>query len=644
MNENLKHIEHVIGIDLGHGETSAAICSLQWDTSVEQLDPVKDLKLSGSKAVVPSAITFLEDGSARVGEAAFNIDLLKQAQVHVGFKQKPVDVNGEAEKIMIRFMKEVYNLIRSIYAGILTDGNHLVYIATPSGWDKETKRLYVKMAQAAGLPTPNDGVTSESRAAFVKAQHDATLLLGRSMDKGAIVFDMGSSTLDFTYMNTSENLNHPIDNGYDCGASHVEETILVNLEKENESIQLFEKKYPELRDYLSFLVRRFKEDVYSRPDERIRKTYNFEDFIEDADLEDERFKIAFMPGELDQLLEKEGYIDSIRKALIDFKSRFIPGKPIYGVLLTGGASKMTFIKQLVCDCWDLSEDQVHYDIDPSLTISRGVAEVARMDLRTGGMEKGLEHEIEELKKNNKIYNTFIESFSKSYKEELTNAIKYALDTFATSKTDLSLNDLGKYLDAAPKRAASAMTRKTPDILQVAIEQNMSNVVEIVEDICKHYSQEGMEVNVTYDVAIPQFSSIDVANLTDAVVADVISTDELGRMIGTAGLAMGGGLLAAALSGPVGWIAGGIVAARWLLGETDEQRKTRLMNEKMDQVNRGVKKNEVLETLDEKLKDVDTKIKTALLGDAKMKQTVLNCVTKTLESYRENLKAARILID
>ena len=167
MNENLKKIEHVIGIDLGHGETSAAICSLQWDTSVEQLEPVKDLKLSGNKAVIPSAITFLDDGSARVGDSAFNTELLKKAKVHVGFKRKPENVSGEAEQTMIRFMKEVYNRIRFSYAGILTDGNHLVYIATPSGWDKDTKQLYVRMAQIAGLPTPNDGVTSESRAAFV---------------------------------------------------------------------------------------------------------------------------------------------------------------------------------------------------------------------------------------------------------------------------------------------------------------------------------------------------------------------------------------------------------------------------------------------------------------------------------------------
>ncbi len=640
MNENLKKIEHVIGIDLGHGETSAAICSLQWDTSVEQLEPVKDLKLSGSNAVIPSAITFLEDGSARIGEAAFNIDLLKQAQVHVGFKKKPVDVDGEAEKIMTRFMKEVYNLIRSIYAGILTDGNHLVYIATPSGWDKDTKQLYVKMAQAAGLPTPNDGVTSESRAAFVKAQHDATLLLGRSMDKGAIVFDMGSSTLDFTYMNTSENLDHPIDNGYDCGASHVEKTILENLEKENEAIQLFEKKYPELRDYLSFLVRRFKEDVYTRPDERIRKTYNFEDFIEDEDLEDERFKIAFMPGELDQLLEKEGYIDSIRKALIDFKSKYIPGKPIYGVLLTGGASKMTFIKQLVCACWDLSEDQVHYDIDPSLTISRGVAEVARMDLRTGGMEKSLSQDIQELENSDDIYNMFIDEFSKQFSQKFSEDLQVALENYATSSTDYCREDLQQFITLAANHAVESMTSRSPKILETAVENNLKDIQEKVERIRLHYIQEGMKMNVSYDVSVPKFNNddMDLNEMMASVVAEIMSDKMFWS--GLASSALVAGLL---IPG-VRLFAGAALALKFLFGKSEEEKQKEVMTQKLTQSERQQDQTAILSKLEQVTNDTEQKVKTKLASDPQVKRTIKQCVAKTLQNYRENLKAARLLID
>ena len=65
--EQKKKIEYIIGIDLGHGETSAAICPMQWDTAVEQLDPAKDLDMGGNKKVMPSAITILDNGNAYIG-------------------------------------------------------------------------------------------------------------------------------------------------------------------------------------------------------------------------------------------------------------------------------------------------------------------------------------------------------------------------------------------------------------------------------------------------------------------------------------------------------------------------------------------------------------------------------------------------
>lgn len=121
---------------------------------------------------------------------------------------------------MIRFMQEVYRRIRENNSAMLTDDNHLIYIATPSGWDKSTQSLYLQMAKQAGLPVA--GVTKESRAAFVRAQHDVTSGIGKYIEKGAVVFDMGSSTLDFTYMKANNKL---IDNGYNCGASFIEKTF-----------------------------------------------------------------------------------------------------------------------------------------------------------------------------------------------------------------------------------------------------------------------------------------------------------------------------------------------------------------------------------------------------------------------------------
>ena len=69
MNEQQKkQIEYVVGIDLGHGETSAAFCPIQWDTPVERLDPVKDMEMGSNKKVLPSAIAILDNGEAYIGD------------------------------------------------------------------------------------------------------------------------------------------------------------------------------------------------------------------------------------------------------------------------------------------------------------------------------------------------------------------------------------------------------------------------------------------------------------------------------------------------------------------------------------------------------------------------------------------------
>lgn len=73
---------------------------------------------SNSK-VIPSAINVTENGKAYIGELAFSPEILNKANVNVCFKQRPVDMNGEKEQLMIRYMKEVYQIIREKNPGLL---------------------------------------------------------------------------------------------------------------------------------------------------------------------------------------------------------------------------------------------------------------------------------------------------------------------------------------------------------------------------------------------------------------------------------------------------------------------------------------------------------------------------------------------
>lgn len=641
--EQKKKIEYIIGIDLGHGETSAAICPMQWDTDAKLLDPAKDLDMGGNKKVMPSAITILDNGNAYIGDAAFNPEILKQAEVRVCFKQAPKDVNGDAEKIMIRFMHEVYKRIRENNKAILTDTNHLVYIATPSGWDKQTQDLYVEMARLAELPIA--GVTKESRAAFVRAQHDVTSGLGRNLDKGSIVFDMGSSTLDFTYMN--KYLPGLVDHGYDCGASFIEKSIYAQQQKESDAIKQFEAKYPKLIDYLVFEARMIKEQVYFDPSLKVKKTINFDDFIDDEDLEDERFKLTFKPGELNEFLGENGYIKSIEDAMIDFKQNHIPNQDIYGVFLTGGASRMDFIIPLVCKCWGVESSQVYRDQDPSLTISQGVAELARMDLRTDGMDMKIEEAIDQLINGTATYDIFVETFGKDLYEKLMEDIENTIIGWRDSKKDLSINSMDVRISSAVKKGVSDFSPLAVSYIENAIHSSSEGVRKMVESIISEYSAKGMEVPVSYSISLGQ---IQIQNINMNSILEGISeklkkdSDGWGAAIGGAAI---GGAVAMLLGGPLTWlVGGGAMIAKWLFSEekTEAQKRKEAMSKNLSADERISVCNSISEKWDDLCTSVENSIRKAINDDASIRESILQVSSTYMQAYKESLKSARILVD
>lgn len=635
-------IEYVIGIDLGHGETSAALCPIEWEKSLGQLNPVKDLELGGNKKVIPSAITIMENGNAYIGDSAFSPELLKNAQVRVCFKKRPENINGEAEKLMIRFMGEVYKRIRENNSAVLTDANHLVYIATPSGWDKKSQDLYREMAQKAGLPIA--GVTKESRAAFIRAQHDVTSGLGRNIEKGAIVFDMGSSTLDFTYMNKS--LPKLIDNGYDCGASQVEKTIFKCQEKESDAIRLFEKKYPKLVDYLLFESRKVKEQVYFDTTLKVKKTINFDDFVEDDELEDERFKLVFNPGELNKLLEDTGYLKSIEDAMLDYKKKYIPGHKIYGVFLTGGASRMDFIKSLVCKCWEVDESQVYRDNDPSLTISQGVAEVARMDLRTDGVENVLNEEINKVIQTNHIYEDFVESYGNNLYDCISRRVQSCIDSFKDDDDDdWTLYDLQQVIADNVKEVIEEEATLASTYMEISIEDAIEPIAKRVEDIIREYSAQGLNLDVSkLNISVPQVSEI---NLDDVM-------EEISQRISEESSSWGGLIAGAAIGGVIGFlfpilgiIGGAVVLVKKLFfdePETEEEKRDKAMSKLLSKSQREDIWLSLVEKEGELNESIYSSVFNALTSDNSIKQSVNKAVKELLNSYKENLRSARVLID
>lgn len=648
MPDKNKH-EYVIGIDFGHGETSAAYCSIGWDSNKGQLSGVKDIDFGSNAKVIPSAISITTDGKAYIGDAAFLPEVLNKAEANVCFKKKPENIDGSAEQLMMRFMKEVYNTIRERNSALFTDGNHLVYIATPSGWDETAKDLYGQMAAKAGLPM--GGITSESRAAFIKAQQDPDSGLPQYIDKGAIVFDMGSSTLDFTYL-TRDNVN-PIDWGDDCGASKVEKIIYASKRDGNEEIIDFEKKYPNLVDALLFEARKAKEKVYFHPDMPCRITVNFETIVEDEEFEDTKMKFKYQPGELNQMLEEKGYIGAIRNAMMIFKNEKITGKPIHVAFLTGGASRMDFIKDLVKECWNLPDERIYRDQDPSLTISQGVAVLGRGDIRSGGAQntKSL---LDEITKNAEdIFTPFAESLTAKVTNELERSVITAFNEFRDCESDVSLNDLQERMKWWIEQDTNSIGEWASECYQKAFEEKTANIRAKLDSVVNEFSSTGVQMGSVGNVSL-SLPQLDMRGIT-AQMEDIGTTfaAEAGSITETvASAAIGGAIgygLGMLLGGPLAWLLiGGYFVGKWLFGEeeTEEQKKQKAMAKDLDKSARQqIYDAFFAEKGDEVANKIATSVHSAIYDNPSLKKKINEQSLKVIRDYaQECINQTRLMVE
>lgn len=637
--DETKH-QYVIGIDFGHGETSAAYCYIGWGKDNGTLEPVKDVDLyRDGKYVIPSAIS-IKNNEVYIGKDAFDhID----DEFKVCFKQRPVSINGDAEQLMIKFMREVYTLIRERVGATFSDTNHLVYIATPSGWDNEAQDLYGQMAKEAGIPIA--GVTFESRAAFINAQSSADSGLPQYVDKGAIVFDMGSSTLDFTYISLEvlKEKKKPIDDGYDCGASKVEEYMYEKLRDDNNDVVAeFEHKYPKSVEKLLFNLRQIKENYFMTKDHKAYDTIDFWKIVGDRDLP--YIRLIYEKGQLEELLEKKQYIDKIRKDMQDFANKHISGKPIYATFFTGGASRMDFLKDLVKEVWKV--DYIFCDQNPSLTISRGVAEVARSDIRSGGAGN-IKAEIKKIMNDIDVYSLFSKKLYTKMYEEMAASVATPVCNFKDAEEDYSLAILTSSIQGNIQGDLDNIGEWAKTCMEEAFEEATKDIQDKMNKKMANYSKSDIKIGKLSAKEI-ELPNIDLDFISDQIqeMANDFAENFSEWTEYLTGAAVGA-VAAFLFTGPIGWIAGGLTLFyKALFGEeeTEEEKREKAMNKPL---NRG-ERFRVYTELEAKWDDTCAQISDAItnvLDNNSVKNKVNTQCKSILRNYAEEcLRQTRLMLD
>lgn len=392
MNPITNNTEFIIGIDFGHGETSASFYNLQNEDQ-------KDIDILPDQKVIKSAVAILRQegveticvGDSAIQKAPMAIDF------QVSFKKRPSEMKPEERKRMIYFMKGVYEGILDCHPDYKTR-EHRVFIARPSQdkiWKNEEPE-YIAMAEEAGLPVA--GIQKESRAAYFRARTQPDSKIDYQVEKGVLIVDFGSSTIDFTYLN--KDLSQPIDDGANLGAGVVETSLLKYAlsHPQDQIMPEFAKIYgcetkSNAYNHLLYKFRVAKEEFYGK------KLPNFSVGIDYALVTSaERQQLTGWGGitlkrdEVRAILESEEsgkYIPTVEAVVQKFKDEKLKDQKVACVYLTGGASRMDFVREIFMKVFNLKAEQCLSDDNPSLIVSQGVAHLSYADYRTQEKEKEL---------------------------------------------------------------------------------------------------------------------------------------------------------------------------------------------------------------------------------------------------------------
>ncbi len=478
--------EFIIGIDFGHGETSARFYNLQ---NQDQ----EDIDILPGQKVIKSAVAILRQegveticvGDSAIQKAPMAIDF------QVSFKKRPSEMKPDERKRMVSFMKGVYEGILDRHPDYKTR-DHRIFIARPSQdkiWKNE-EAAYIAIAEEAGLPVA--GIQKESRAAYFRARTQPDSKIDHHVEKGVLIVDFGSSTIDFTYLN--KDLNQPIDDGANLGANAVETALLKYSLSHPNPLDAVMPEFSRIYgsntssnayNQLLYKFRVAKEEFYGK------KLLNFSVGIDYSLITSaEQTQLVGFGGvtltrnDVRKILESEEYgkyIPTVEAAVKKFKDEKLKNQKVACVYLTGGASRMDFVREIFMKVFNLKAEQCPSDDNPSLIVSQGVAHLSYADYKTDEEGKKLETTINHLIENFPWNNTIKNVIYDAVKSDIKKAACHVMSEWKDGKIYETVNDKNvTNLNALKK----AFPKKFATFSGIDFAQKCSSVIkkELVESI------------------------------------------------------------------------------------------------------------------------------------------------------------------
>lgn len=401
---NLK-IEYFIGIDFGHGETCVSRVPGYNQDAPSQV-PLRLSGYSSSKKII-SAVRKNEDGE---WDLVTDSEDYKSDSLVEGFKAPISELNKADEygkkprkEAFEAFAKLVFNAICKNDDDLKYDPetgecNFVICIANPSGWrneDADALDEYLSFFRDECGIKPIVLCINESDAAFYTKFSEKT----GNDDIVVLVIDMGSSTIDFTAYRSPVCIDDGCW-GINLGAHQIEDMIVAygNKKTENRANIDMVKELRELNEIggdisaaISLYAREAKEKFFTNDCKRnfrlkidcanlvpldneiaeddIEKRSRIEEL--QKSLKYKAFEVNLSPNDFNNLIKD--YNDRLESALKEDARKLseIDVSP-NSILLSGGASRMPFVKDLVMKYFPDAKE-IKRDNEPEWIVSNGAA-------------------------------------------------------------------------------------------------------------------------------------------------------------------------------------------------------------------------------------------------------------------------------
>ena len=396
---DVSSFSYILGFDLGHGEISVSYWSLKGVVS----HIPEDLNVNRNSDKKDFSALFLDHrGRYFTGQQA--VLPASNGQLFSCFKVRPSrldelyeNTDKSKRELMQRLLIEVLKHVKQYNTGKSFEGRGLLVIGCPSSPEWLQADMDVRYAQVFDAVNAETGlnlvtvIMPESRASLVKVYKeratDANFV--KVLHHGVIVYDFGSSTLDATSIDFTTNTQN--DESIPLGASLIEELLL------NEICRRYSCRRKDLLEpeMAKLDARRAKEAFYSSPAAKAMLTLE----AKDDNILVQKLTPDFMRRITHELtvcystdsqpMVQGTWAGLCRKFLVlsrDNWLRKVKRNEFTGIiLLTGGASRMDFIREIAAEVFPSAT--IICDGDPSFCVSRGLAWATNTDLQAAGLTK-----------------------------------------------------------------------------------------------------------------------------------------------------------------------------------------------------------------------------------------------------------------